>query len=278
MNKIVKECVDYIRSITDFTPRAALILGSGLGAFTQEIDHVVCTIPYKNIPGFPVSTVSGHNGRFIMGYVDDIPIVCMDGRVHYYEGYTPQEVVLPIRVMRALGAEFLFITNAAGGIHSDYVPGTLVLVRDHISLFVPNPLLGPNDQRIGTRFPDMTDVYDPHLRSLIQRAAEYEDIPLETGVYCQLSGPSYESPAEIQVLKVIGADMVGMSTVMEAIAAKHAGMKISCISLITNMAAGISATPLSHEEVKVAGLQAEPVFKRLLRAAILTVKEYEWCN
>lgn len=274
MKSRVKECAEYIRTITDFTPRAALILGSGLGAYTQQIENVVCTIPYKNIPGFPVSTVSGHNGRMIMGYIEDVPVVCMDGRVHHYEGYTPQEVILPIRVMRALGAEFLLITNASGGINGDFVPGTIVLVRDHISMFVPNPLLGPNDPELGDRFPDMTDVYDPRLRSLILAAAESEGIPLETGVYCQLTGPSYETPAEIHVLKVIGADMVGMSTVMEAIAAKHAGMKICCLSLITNMAAGISANPLSHEEVKLAGRQAEPVFTRLLTAAVSTIKEY----
>ena len=266
MKSRVQECVEYIRTITDFTPRAALILGSGLGAYTQQIENVVCTIPYKNIPGFPVSTVSGHNGRMIMGYIEDVPVICMDGRVHHYEGYTPQEVILPIRVMRALGAEFLLITNASGGINGDFV--------DHISMFVPNPLLGPNDPELGDRFPDMTDVYDPRLRSLILAAAESEGIPLETGVYCQLTGPSYETPAEIHVLKVIGADMVGMSTVMEAIAAKHAGMKICCLSLITNMAAGISANPLSHEEVKLAGRQAEPVFTRLLTAAVSTIKEY----
>ena len=274
MKSRVKECAEYIRTITDFTPRAALILGSGLGAYTQQIENVVCTIPYKDIPGFPVSTVSGHNGRMIMGYIEDVPVVCMDGRVHHYEGYTPQEVILPIRVMRELGAEFLLITNASGGINGDFVPGTIVLVRDHISMFVPNPLLGPNDPELGVRFPDMTDVYDPHLRSLILAAAESEGIPLETGVYCQLTGPSYETPAEIHVLKVIGADMVGMSTVMEAIATKHAGMKICCLSLITNMAAGISANPLSHEEVKLAGRQAEPVFTRLLTAAVSTIKEY----
>jgi purine-nucleoside phosphorylase len=209
-----------------------------------------------------------------MGYVDDIPVVCMDGRVHYYEGYTPQEVVLPIRVMRALGAEFLFITNAAGGIHSDYVPGTLVLVRDHISLFVPNPLLGPNDQRIGTRFPDMTDVYDPHLRSLIQRAAEYEDIPLETGVYCQLSGPSYETPYEIKILAQMGVDVVGMSTVMEAIAANHMGMNVCGLSLVTNMAAGINTERLSHNDVKMAAKDAEKRFAALITASIGDVKQY----
>ena len=178
MKSRVKECAEYIRTITDFTPRAALILGSGLGAYTRQIENVVCTIPYKDIPGFPVSTVSGHNGRMIMGYIEDVPVVCMDGRVHHYEGYTPQEVILPIRVMRALGAEFLLITNASGGINGDFVPGTIVLVRDHISMFVPNPLLGPNDPELGVRFPDMTDVYDPHLRSLILAAAESEGIPL----------------------------------------------------------------------------------------------------
>ena len=275
MRKNVRECLTYIRSITDFVPKAALVLGSGLGGFTEKLDSIVCEIPYSDIPGFPVSTVSGHAGKFIMGYVEDVPLICMSGRVHYYEGYAPEEVVLPLRVMHALGAEFLFLTNAAGGISSDLKPGSLVLLCDHISLFIPNPLIGENDPDEGERFPDMSEVYDPKLRELVEKAASEADVRLESGVYCQLSGPSYETPAEIRLLKGFGADVVGMSTVMEAITAHHAGMKVCAISFVSNMAAGINTHALSHEEVKEAGIQAAPRFTRLVRAAIATVKSYE---
>ena len=275
MRKTVRECLTYIRSITDFVPKAALVLGSGLGGFTEKLDSIVCEIPYSDIPGFPVSTVSGHAGKFIMGYVEDVPLICMSGRVHYYEGYAPEEVVLPLRVMHALGAEFLFLTNAAGGISSDLKPGSLVLLCDHISLFIPNPLIGENDPDEGERFPDMSEVYDPKLRELVEKAASEADVRLESGVYCQLSGPSYETPAEIRLLQRLGADVVGMSTVMEAITAHHAGMKVCAISFVSNMAAGINTHALSHEEVKEAGIQAAPRFTRLVRAAIATVKSYE---
>ena len=275
MRKNVRECLTYIRSITDFVPKAALVLGSGLGGFTEKLDSIVCEIPYSDIPGFPVSTVSGHAGKFIMGYVEDVPLICMSGRVHYYEGYVPEDVVLPLRVMHALGAEFLFLTNAAGGISSDLKPGSLVLLRDHISLFIPNPLIGENDPDEGERFPDMSEVYDPKLRELVEKAASEADVRLESGVYCQLSGPSYETPAEIRLLQRLGADVVGMSTVMEAITAHHAGMKVCAISFVSNMAAGINTHALSHEEVKEAGIQAAPRFTRLVRAAIGTVKSYK---
>ena len=275
MRKNVRECLTYIRSITDFVPKAALVLGSGLGGFTEKLDSIVCEIPYSDIPGFPVSTVSGHAGKFIMGYVEGVPLICMSGRVHYYEGYAPEEVVLPLRVMHALGAEFLFLTNAAGGISSDLKPGSLVLLCDHISLFIPNPLIGENDPDEGERFPDMSEVYDPKLRELVEKAASEADVRLESGVYCQLSGPSYETPAEIRLLQRLGADVVGMSTVMEAITAHHAGMKVCAISFVSNMAAGINTHALSHEEVKEAGIQAAPRFTRLVRAAIATVKSYE---
>ena len=275
MRKNVRECLTYIRSITDFVPKAALVLGSGLGGFTEKLDSIVCEIPYSDIPGFPVSTVSGHAGKFIMGYVEDVPLICMSGRVHYYEGYAPEDVVLPLRVMHALGAEFLFLTNAAGGISSDLKPGSLVLLCDHISLFIPNPLIGENDPDEGERFPDMSEVYDPKLRELVEKAASEADVRLESGVYCQLSGPSYETPAEIRLLQRLGADVVGMSTVMEAITAHHAGMKVCAISFVSNMAAGINTHALSHEEVKEAGIQAAPRFTRLVRAAIGTVKSYE---
>lgn len=267
MRKNVRECLDYIRSKTDFVPKAGIVLGSGLGGYTDELSSIVCRIAYEEIPGFPVSTVSGHAGEFVMGYVGTTPVVCMSGRVHYYEGYSPQEAVLPVRVMRAMGAEYLFLTNAAGGINENFEPGSLVLLNDHITLFVPNPLKADYDPEEGSRFPDMTEVYDRKLRQLVEEAAKEEGIRLESGVYCQLSGPSYETPAEIRLLRMLGADIVGMSTAMEAIAAKHAGMKVCGISLVSNMAAGIQKEPLSHDEVKIVGAQATPKFSRLVTAS-----------
>ena len=274
MRDNVKFCLDYIRKITDFVPDVALILGSGMGAFTSIMDEVVCSIPYSRIPGFPVSTVSGHAGKYVMGYVKDVPVICMDGRVHYYEGYTPEEVVLPVRVMRAMGARVLFITNAAGGINEELSPGSLVVLRDHVSMFVPNPLRGANDPDEGERFPDMTEVYDRFLRKTIEECADRAGVPITEGVYCQLSGPSYESPFEIKILAQLGVDVVGMSTVMEAIAAKHMGMKLCGISLVTNMAAGISPKPLSHDEVKFAGKEAANVFSSLVAESIREIREY----
>ena len=274
MRNNVKFCLDHIRKITDFVPDVALILGSGMGTFTNIMDEVICSIPYSRIPGFPVSTVSGHAGKYVMGYVKDVPVICMDGRVHYYEGYTPEEVVLPVRVMRAMGAKVLFITNAAGGINEDYAPGSLVVLRDHVSMFVPNPLRGANDPDEGERFPDMTEVYDRFLRRTIEDCAARAGVPISEGVYCQLSGPSYESPFEIKILAQLGVDLVGMSTVMEAIAAKHMGMRLCGISLVTNMAAGINPKPLSHDEVKFAGKEAAETFSSLVAESIREIKEY----
>ena len=268
MRKNVRECLEFIRCRTDFVPRAAIVLGSGLGGYADNLSNIKCRIPYEEIPGFPVSTVSGHAGEFVMGYVGNVPVVCMSGRVHYYEGYTPQEAVLPVRLMRAMGAEFLLLTNAAGGINEKYEPGTLVMIEDHVTLFVPNPLKADYDPEEGARFPDMTEVYDRGLREIIKKAAGEEGIRLESGVYCQLSGPSYETPAEIRLLRTLGVDIVGMSTGMEAIAAKHAGMRVCGISLVSNMAAGIKKEPLSHDEVKLAGAQSTPKFSRLVTAAV----------
>ena len=273
MRANVKNSLNYIRKITDFVPDVALILGSGLGGFTKTMEEVVCSIPYNRIPGFPVSTVSGHAGKYVMGYIKGVPVICMEGRVHYYEGYTPEEVVLPVRVMRALGAKVLFITNAAGGISEDLQPGSLVVLRDHVSLFVPNPLRGANDPSEGERFPDMTEVYDRDLRIRIMNVAEKEHIDLSSGVYCQLTGPSYETPSEISLLQRLGADMVGMSTVIEAIAARHAGMKVCGISLVTNHAAGIESSPLNHEEVKEAGAKATPRLARLINLSVAVMKD-----
>jgi len=274
MRDKVRECISYIRKITDFEPEIAMILGSGLGGYTRQMDEVICSIPYSRIPGFPVSTVSGHAGKFVMGYIKGVPVIFMDGRVHYYEGYSPEDVVLPVRVMRAMGAKVLFLTNAAGGINEEYAPGSLVVLRDHVSLYVPNPLIGRNDPDEGVRFPDMTEVYDRSLRKIIADCASVKDIPISEGVYCQLSGPSYETPFEIMILSRLGVDLVGMSTVMEAITGHHLGMKVCGISLVTNMAAGISTQPLNHDEVKQAGKDSSEYFAVLVTDSLCAIKQH----
>ena len=274
MRTNVRNCLNYIRKITDFEPEIAVVLGSGLGGYTRELEEIICSIPYNRIPGFPISTVSGHAGKFVMGYLKGVPVILMDGRVHHYEGYTPEEVVLPVRVMRAMGAKVLFLTNAAGGVSEDLSPGSLVAIRDHVSMFVPNPLLGRNDPDEGERFPDMTEVYDHTLRKIMMDCAAARDIPISEGVYCQLTGPSYETPYEISILAQLGVDLVGMSTVMEAIVAKHVGMKVCGISLVTNMAAGISTSPLSHEEVKQAGKIAAESVSALITDSLCAMKRH----
>ena len=263
----LEKVYESVRSKTDFVPRVGLVLGSGLGEFAKEI-NVSFELPYSEIEGFPVSTVPGHDGRFIFGTVGDVPIVCMKGRVHYYEGYDVSDVVLPIRLMIKLGIGTLFLTNAAGGLKDGMSAGDLMLITDHISVFAPNPLIGPNDPEIGPRFPDMTEVYNLKIREKIMELAYENDIPLETGVYCQLTGPTYETPAEIKMLKTLGVDAVGMSTVVEAVAARHMGVNVCGISCISNLAAGISKNPLSHAEVQAAADQAAPRFTRLVSEVI----------
>ncbi len=258
---------DCVRSKTDIVPRVGLVLGSGLGEFAKKI-NVLFELPYSEIEGFPVSTVPGHDGKFIFGSLGDVPIVCMKGRVHYYEGYEVSDVVLPIRLMIKLGIKTLFLTNAAGGLKDGMSAGDLMLITDHISVFAPNPLIGPNDSEIGPRFPDMTEVYNVKIRERILELAYENDIHLETGVYCQLTGPTYETPAEIRMLKTLGVDAVGMSTVVEAIAARHMGVNVCGISCICNLAAGISKNPLSHTEVQAAADQAAPRFTRLVSEVI----------
>ncbi len=269
MNAQVKRIADAIRGITDFVPRVGLILGSGLGDYAEQID-VVSEVPYSRLAdeGFPVSTAPGHVGRYIFGYVGKTPVVCMQGRVHLYEGYRADIVVLPIRVMHELGAEILFITNASGGINSGYTPGCLAMITDQISSFVPNPLIGPNDEDEGVRFPDMSRIYDEGLVRILREAAEKTGIALQNGVYCQLTGPSFETPSEIRMLKLLGADMVGMSSAIEAITARHMGMRVCGVSLISNLAAGISERPLSSEEVNEEGRLAAPRFSALVTEAI----------
>lgn len=260
-------CVECVRKITDFVPKVAIVLGSGLGNYADQI-QVECEIPYDQIQDFPVSTVPGHAGKFIFGYVDKVPVVCMKGRVHFYEGYPISDVVLPIRLMRMLGAEILFLTNASGGINTSFHAGDLMLITDQIACFAPNPLIGPNIEELGVRFPDMSHVYDQDLQDIIKKKAKENGIYLQQGVYVQLTGPSFESPAEIRMLRALGADAVGMSTVVEAIAANHMGMKICGISCVCNLAAGMTANPLSHKEVQEAADLAAPLFTKLVTESV----------
>ncbi len=263
----LEKALSAVREKTDFVPKVALVLGSGLGGYADEM-KVEATVDYKDIEGFPVSTAPGHVGRFVFGYVGDVPVVCMQGRVHYYEGYDMEDVVLPIRLMKLMGAEILFLTNASGGIGEGFSAGDLMLITDHISFMVPSPLRGENIKELGTRFPDMSHVYDPDLSELVKAVGIEQEIGLKEGVYLQTKGPQYETPAEINAARAMGADAVGMSTVCEAIAARHAGMRVVGVSCISNLAAGISPTPLSEQEVLDAGKMVAKKFTALVTEAI----------
>ena len=270
--KRIEKITNYIRTITDFKPKIALILGSGLGALANEIE-IVAKIPYSSLPGFPVSTVPGHAGQFVLGYIGKPPVIIMQGRVHYYEGYPIKDVVLPIRVMKMLGAEILFLTNAAGGINPDFSAGNLMLIKDHISNFVPSPLIGENIDELGTRFPDMSHIYTPELQDIVKNVASNANIELKNGIYIQLTGPNFETPSEIKMCRTLGADAVGMSTACEAMTASHMKMKVVGISVISNMAAGISPVPLTHEEVQETADKTAPIFKALIRKSIEKINE-----
>lgn len=263
----LQKCYESFRSKIDFRPRVALILGSGLGDYADEI-QVEQTLDYSEIEGFPVSTAPGHKGRFVFGYVGSVPVLVMQGRVHYYEGYPITDVVLPVRLMKMMGAEVLFLTNAAGGVNYDFAAGDFMMITDQISDFVPSPLIGPNLEELGERFCDMSHVYDKELQTLLEKTAEELGIGLKKGVYIQLSGPNYETPAEVRMCRILGADAVGMSTACEAVAANHCGMKICGISCITNLGCGMTENPLSHTEVQEIGKRVAPDFKRLVTAAI----------
>lgn len=260
-------CLECVRQKVDFQPKIGLVLGSGLGDYGESIE-LKYVMDYSEIKGFPVSTVPGHKGRFLFGYVEGVPVVAMQGRVHYYEGYPMADVVLPIRLMKLMGAEILFLTNASGGVNETFVPGDLMMIKDQISDFVPSPLIGENIEELGPRFPDMSHIYDAELQNILREAARVLDISLKEGVYIQFTGPNYESPAEIRMSSVLGADAVGMSTSCEAIAANHMGMKICGISCISNMAAGISKQPLNHKEVQEAADRVAPLFKKLVTESI----------
>lgn len=268
----LQNCLACVREKTDFVPDVALILGSGLGALADEVD-AVATVDYHDIEGFPVSTVPGHKGRFVFGYFGKVKVVIMQGRVHFYEGYDRNDVLLPTRLMKLLGAKVLFLTNAAGGVNRNYNAGDFMLITDHIMSLFPNPLIGANMDEMGPRFPDMTEVYDRTLRQTILDTAGDLGIAMQQGVYCQLTGPTFETPAEVRMLTALGADAVGMSTACEAVAARHAGMRVCGISLITNQAAGISPNPLSHEEVSETGDRVAPVFRKLVRESIIRIGE-----
>lgn len=266
--KLLKCCENVKKRIEpDFIPKIALVLGSGLGNYADYIE-TVNIIDYSSIDGFPQSTVQGHKGRFIFGYDNGVPVVIMQGRVHFYEGYDMSDVVLPIRLMKMLGAEVLFLTNASGGINRNFKAGDFMLITDHISNFVKSSLIGENIDELGARFPDMSEVYDRDLRDIIKTTAQNNNIELQEGVYIQLTGPNYETPAEIRMCGILGADAVGMSTVCEAMAANHMGMKICGISCISNMASGISETPLNHKEVQETADRKAPLFRKLVSESI----------
>ena len=266
--KRIMACLECIQKKVNFQPKVALVLGSGLGDYGDNID-IRYRVDYAEIDNFPISTVEGHQGRFLFGYIKDVPVVVMQGRIHYYEGYSMSDVVLPIRLMHLMGAEILMLTNSSGGLNPDFVPGDLMMITDQISTFVPSPLIGKNIDELGTRFPDMTHIYDRSLQQMIRDVAKDMDFSLKEGVYIQFTGPNYESPAEVQMARLLGADAVAMSTACEAVAAKHMGMKICGISCISNMAAGITGQPLSHEEVKAAGERVAPVFSKLVTESIV---------
>lgn len=270
MEKKLQTCLASIREKTDFKPEVALILGSGLGDYADGI-QIETTVDYTEIEGFPVSTVTGHKGRFVFGNVGDVPVVIMQGRVHYYEGYPMSDVVLPTRLMGLLGAKKLLLTNAAGGINENFRPGDFMMLTDHIATGVPSPLIGPNLDELGPRFPDMSEVYSHRIQDVIRNAASECEIDLKEGVYVQLTGPNYETPAEVRMCKIWGGDAVGMSTACEAMAARHMGMEIGGISCITNLAAGISKEKLDHKEVQETADRVSKDFKRLVTKIIETI-------
>ena len=248
-------------------PAVGIVLGSGLGAFAGRVLDAV-RIPYREIPGFPVPSAEGHAGELVVGEIGGATVACMAGRVHQYEGYTAQDVVFGVRLLGLLGVKALVLTNAAGGIHPSYTPGQLVLITDHINLQGTNPLIGPNLDALGPRFPDMTEAYSPRLRTIAREVAASVGVSLGEGVYMALLGPSFETPAEIRAFRTLGADLVGMSTVPEVIAANHMGIECVGISCVTNVAAGLSDQKLSHEEVLETGRQVQEKFERLLEALL----------
>jgi purine-nucleoside phosphorylase len=261
-----------VRKRTDLVPQVGIVLGSGLGGLADDLVGPVA-IPFDQLPGWPAASAPGHVGRLLLGRLEDVPVALLQGRLHMYEGHPAGLVVEPVLLMGRLGARIVVLTNAAGGLHPDWAPGTLMAISDHLNLMGRNPLIGPNDDGIGERFPNMVDAWDPALRALLIRAGELEDAPLVEGVYGGLLGPNYETPAEVRMLGTLGADAVGMSTVMEAIAARWAGLRLCGVSLISNAAAGITGEPLVHEEVLAAGREAGPRLAKVLRRFLRLLAE-----
>ena len=265
----LQKCYECFKAKINFVPDVALILGSGLGDYADTIKQEA-VLEYKDIEGFPVSTVAGHKGRFVFGYVGDVKVVVMQGRVHYYEGYSMEDVVLPVRLMKLMGAKVLFLTNASGGVNFDYSAGDFMLISDQICM-APSPLIGENLDELGPRFPDMSNIYDRELRKTVRDTAASLGIKLQEGVYIQLTGPNYESPAEIRMVRTLGADAVGMSTACEAIAANHCGLKTVGISCVSNLACGMTDKPLSHAEVQETADKAAPLFRQLVTESIKNI-------
>jgi purine-nucleoside phosphorylase len=268
----LEAAVAFIRAKTPLAPRIAITLGSGLGALADHM-AVAAAIPYAEIPTFPRSTVEGHAGRLVLGHLDGAPVVAMHGRVHYYEGHAITEVVFPLRVMWALGAEIFLVTNAAGGINRQWTAGDLMIMADHINFMGANPLIGPNDPSLGPRFPDLSGAYDAELIGVAERAAAAEGIPIRKGVYAAVSGPNYETPAELRMLGRWGADAVGMSTVPEVIAARHLGMRVLGLTAITDMATGEQVQPVTHDAVLATARALEPRFVALVRRIVRELHE-----
>lgn len=264
------KCYQCFKDKINFKPEVALVLGSGFGDYADTI-RVEAVLDYHDIEGFPVSTVSGHKGRFVFGYVGGVPVVIMQGRVHYYEGYSMEDVVLPTRLMKMMGARILFLTNASGSVNYDYKAGDFMMITDQISNFVPSPLIGPNEEMLGERFSDMSEIYRKDLCEIIRGAAADLQIPLQEGTYIQLSGPNFETPHEVKMCRILGGDAVGMSTACEAIAANHMGMKVCGISCISNLGCGMTDQPLSAEEVKETADRVAPLFKQLITESIVRI-------
>jgi len=259
--------VAAVRARSDLVPRVGLVLGSGLGSLADDLEESV-SLPFEDLPGWPVATAPGHEGRLLLGRLGGVPVAALQGRFHLYEGNDAGLVVQPVLLFRKLGAGVVILTNAAGGVNPAYGPGTLMVIADHLNLTGRTPLLGANADELGPRFPDLTDVWSPRLRERLHAAAEAEGVPLEEGIYAGLLGPSYETPAEVRMLRTLGADSVGMSTVLEAVAARWVGLEVCGVSLVTNAGAGYSGRPLAHEEVLAAGAEAGPRLARVLRRFI----------
>ncbi len=268
--KRLQKYTEDIRKITDFKPDIAIVLGSGLGNFADNID-VVCEIPYSELEGFPVSTAPGHTGAYIMGTLNGVKLICMKGRIHYYEGYEMSEVVLPLRLMHMLGANTVIITNAVGCMNENFSVGSFMVSRDCIASFVPSPLIGQNIDEFGPRFPDMSEIYDRELNSKVLEIGKEKGLEVNEGVFIQLTGPQYETASEIRMYKALGADCCGMSSAVEAITASHMGMKVCGISCITNMCTGISKTKLSGEEVIEVGNRVAGDFEKLVTGLVETI-------